>query len=67
MLHSNYIPAVDQGIFYKAANIHSDMINTFVDYSAAKIEYIGRLCLKLNTEKTTVEYPNLSMAISVLY
>ena len=42
MLHLKLFHAVDQGIFYTAAKIHSDILNTFVDYDAAKIEYIGR-------------------------
>ena len=43
MLHLKSFHAVDQGIFYKAAKIHSDIFNTFVDnYDASKIEYIGR-------------------------
>ena len=31
MLHLKYVHAVDQGISHKAANIHSDIFNTFVD------------------------------------
>ena len=31
MLHLKYFHAVEQGIVYKAANIHSDIFNTFVD------------------------------------
>ena len=42
MLHLKSFNAVDQGIFYKVAKIHSDIFNTLVDNDAAKIEYIGR-------------------------
>ena len=33
--------AVDQGIFYKAANIHSDMFNTFADIARQKMSTLA--------------------------
>ena len=36
MLHLKEFHAVDQGIFYKAAKIHSDIFNTFVDMMRQK-------------------------------
>ena len=41
MLHLKYFHAVDQGIFYKAATIHSYIFNTCVDMMWQKLSTLA--------------------------
>ena len=41
MLHLKLFHAVEQGIFYKAAEIHSDIFNTFVDIVRQKLSTLA--------------------------
>ena len=43
MLHLKLFHAVEQGIFYKAANIHRAMFNTFVDIARQKLSILADL------------------------
>ena len=41
MLHLKQLHAVHQGTFYKVANIHSDIFNTFVDMMRQKLSKLA--------------------------
>ena len=41
MIHLKYVHAVAQGIFYKAATIHSDIFNTCVDIVRQKLSTLA--------------------------